>query len=320
MTLSPAHRKIAVFGATGTAGRAAAGAVRDAGHTALAVGRRDPALSGIPFVETDITDTAGVTASLRAHRIDGIISCIASRTGAPKDAWAVDHDANLTLLTAAQEAGVTQFILLSAICVQKPLLAFQHAKLAFETALVGAGLRYSIVRPTAFFKSVSGQLDRIRRGKPYLMFGQGDLTACKPISDRDLGDYIARCLDDPALANRVLPIGGPGPALTPLDMGDALFRLTGMTPRYRRVPPALLRGIATGLDWTGRVNPRLAAKADLARIGHYYATESMLVWDRDKNRYDADATPETGRDRLFDYYARLIDGTAILERGAHAVY
>jgi divinyl chlorophyllide a 8-vinyl-reductase len=31
---------------------------------------------------------------------------------------------------------VTQVVLLSAICVQKPLLAFQQAKLAFEQALV----------------------------------------------------------------------------------------------------------------------------------------------------------------------------------------
>ena len=38
----------------------------------------------------------------------------------------------MTALAAAAEAGVAHFVLLSAICVQKPLLAFQHAKLAFE--------------------------------------------------------------------------------------------------------------------------------------------------------------------------------------------
>lgn len=40
---------------------------------------------------------------------------------------------------------------------------FQKAKLAFEEKLVAAGeageIGYSIVRPTAFFKSVSGQLE-----------------------------------------------------------------------------------------------------------------------------------------------------------------
>ena len=42
--------------------------------------------------------------------------------------------------------GVTQMVLLSAICVQKPLLAFQHAKLAFKKQLIRSGLTYSIAR------------------------------------------------------------------------------------------------------------------------------------------------------------------------------
>lgn len=43
------------------------------------------------------------------------------------------------------------------------MLQFQKAKLAFEAELTAAGdageIGYSIVRPTAFFKSVSGQLE-----------------------------------------------------------------------------------------------------------------------------------------------------------------
>jgi divinyl chlorophyllide a 8-vinyl-reductase len=64
-----------------------------------------------------------------------------------------------------------RFVLLSAICAQKPLLAFQHAKLAFEAALIDSGLTYSIVRPTAFSKSLSGQVERVKRGRPFLVFG-----------------------------------------------------------------------------------------------------------------------------------------------------
>ena len=108
-------------------------------------------------------------------------------------------------LAAAHTAGISQMVLLSAICVQKPLLAFQHAKLAFEEALMESGVPYSIVRPTAFFKSLSGQIDRLKRGKPFLVFGDGTLTACKPISDNDLADYLADCLDDESRHNRVLP-------------------------------------------------------------------------------------------------------------------
>ena len=213
-----------------------------------------------------------------------------------------------------------QFVLLSAICVQKPLLAFQQAKLAFETALVDSGLDYSIVRPTAFFKSLSGQVERVKRGKPFLVFGDGTLTSCKPIDDDDLADYLADCLDDASRHNRVLPIGGPGAAITPRQQGERLFALLGRPPRFRQVPVAMLDAVIGVLGAAGRVVPALAGKADLARIGRYYATESMLVLDPETGRYDAAATPSTGTQTLFDYYERLLSGATAPERGDHAVF
>ena len=190
------------------------------------------------------------------------------------------------------------------------------AKLAFEKALIDSGLRYSIVRPTAFFKSLSGQIERVRRGKPFLLFGDGRLTSCKPVSDADLGAYLAACVDDPARHNRVLPIGGPGPAITPREQGEALFRLIGRPARFKQVPVGLLDAIIAVLDVGGRVVPRLADKAELARIGRYYATESMLVLDPVTGRYDAEATPSTGSETLLDYYARVVAGDAAVERDA----
>jgi divinyl chlorophyllide a 8-vinyl-reductase len=245
---------------------------------------------------------------------------MASRTGAPQDAWRVDYQANLHALQLAKELGVKHFVMLSAICVQKPLLAFQHAKLAFENALMASGLTYSIVRPTAFFKSLSGQLHRVQAGKPYLIFGDGKQTACKPISDDDLGDFIAGCLALESRHNRILPIGGPGPAITPYAQGQYLFQLLGKTPRFKSVPLGLLHGVANVLGALGKLIPVLADKSELARIGHYYASESMLVWDAKAQRYDADATPSYGEQTLFDAYAKWVKGEAIPERGDHAVF
>ena len=204
--------------------------------------------------------------------------------------------------------------------MQRPHLEFQRAKLAAEAALAASGLRYSIVRPTAYFKSLSGQLDRLRAGKSFLVFGDGQVTACKPISDRDLARYMVGCLDDPARLNRILPIGGPGPAMTPLEQGELLFQALGATPRFRHVPLRLMDGIVGGLTLGGRVAPGLRAKADLARIGRYYATQSMLVLDPKTGRYDADATPETGHETLGGFYARLARGEVTAPRGDHAVF
>ncbi|MEO1105534.1 MAG: epimerase, partial [Pseudomonadota bacterium] len=154
----------------------------------------------------------------------------------------------------------------------------------------------------------------------FLVFGDGTLTACKPISDGDLARYLVLCLDDPRLQNQILPIGGPGPAITPRAQGEHLFALLGRTPRFREVPVRFLDTIIGVLGAAGRIVPKLGEKAELARIGRYYATESMLVLDPTTGRYDADATPSFGTQTLFDFYAQLVAGTATAERGDHAVF
>ena len=322
-------RRILLLGATGTIGRATALALALAGHEVVCFlrPRTDPQavsrqLPGVTLRFGEVTSVESLARdAFGGERFDVLVSCLASRTGAPRDAWAIDHDAHVLALAAARQAGVTQMVLLSAICVQKPLLAFQHAKLAFEKKLMDSGLTWSIVRPTAFFKSLSGQIARVRRGKPFLVFGDGTLTACKPISDDDLAAFIAACIDDPARHNRILPIGGPAAAITPRQQGEHLFKLLGKPPKFKQVPVGLLDAIIAVLGTLGRVVPALAAKAELARIGRYYATESMLVMDPVTGRYDADATPSTGSQTLFDFYERVVrQGERAPERGDHAVF
>jgi divinyl chlorophyllide a 8-vinyl-reductase len=327
-------QRVLVLGATGTIGQAAVKSLLREGHEVvcfirakagvkgqLALQDWQAKLPGAIFRTGNVTDAKSLTQDGFANEhFDTLMSCLASRTGNPKDAWAIDHAAHMLALKVAQEAGVKHFVLLSAICVQKPLLTFQHAKLAFEDALVKSGMRYTIVRPTAFFKSLCGQIDRVRKGKPFLLFGDGQLTACKPISDPDLGNYLAQCVSDPELHNRILPIGGPGPAITPLQQGEYLFALLGKTPKYSHVPVKMMDLIIGALSLLGHVIPPLANKAELARIGRYYATESMLVWNAAQDRYDADATPSTGRETLWDCYQDLVSGKTSLERGDHAVF
>ena len=334
-TSTPAPpRRVFMLGATGTIGQATVRALVQRGHEVVCLVRPRAEAGGklssadlaamLPGAELrfgDVTDPASLARDgFRGERFDVLVSCLASRTGAPKDAWAIDHRAHVNALAAAQAAGVTQMVLLSAICVQKPLLEFQRAKLAFEAALIASGMTYSVVRATAFFKSLSGQIDRVRRGKPFLLFGDGKLTACKPISDDDLGRYLAQCIDLPERHDRILPIGGPGDAITPRAQGEQLFALLGREPRFKAVPVKLLDTIIAVLGTLGHVVPKLADKAELARIGRYYATESMLVLDPATGRYDAAATPSTGTETLFDFYAKAVKGEASVDRGDHAVF
>jgi divinyl chlorophyllide a 8-vinyl-reductase len=318
-------RRIFLLGATGTIGRATLTALVERGHEVVAFVRPSSIKSlestGAEIRLGTVTDAQSIIRDgFRGEHFDVLLSCLASRNGTPEDAWRIDYQANLHALDSAKTNGVQHFVLLSAICVQKPQLAFQHAKLAFEKALIESGFTYSIVRPTAFFKSLSGQVERVRNGKPFLLFGNGKLTSCKPISDADLANYLADCVVDSTLQNRILPIGGPGDAITPKQQGESLFALLGKEPRFRHVPVRMLDIIVSGLDMVGRVLPAAKSKAELARIGRYYATESMLVWNPGIDAYDPAGTPSTGSDTLQDHYKRLIEGSSSDDRGEHAVF
>jgi divinyl chlorophyllide a 8-vinyl-reductase len=291
----PSARSVLLAGASGTIGRAVLAQLEAQGHKVTTPGR---AVLG---------DAQGLARVMAAARPEVIISCIASRSGAPRDAQAVDYAANSRLLSAAQAAGAGQFILLSAICVQKPRLAFQHAKLAFEAELAASGIGYTIIRPTAFFKSLSGQVKRVKAGKRFVIFGDGELTRCKPISDSDLARFILGAIGNAEMLNKILPIGGPGPAISPREQGELLFRLAGRKPRFRSVSPRIF-------DWAERLfalgaplSDWCAEKAEYARIARYYATESMLVLDPATGIYCADLTPEFGQETLESHYRQLLE-------------
>ena len=213
-------------------------------------------------------------------------------------------------------------MLLSAICVQKPLLTFQKAKLKFEAALQAAGdITFSIVRPTAFMKSLAGQVSSCKGGGPYVMFGDGNLASCKPISEADLAAYMADCIRDPALWDRVLPIGGPGEALSAAQQGAMLFDVLGQEPRFVQAPVALFDAINGFLDFLAGIFPSLTDAAEFGKIGKYYAVESMLVMDPVTGKYDAAATPSYGKDTLRSFFEKVArEGMAGQELGDAAVF
>lgn len=308
-------KRVLVLGASGTIGRAVVRALLDDGHATVAALRRsssgeqaavDLARANAECRFGDVADPASIERDLlQGEPFDAVISCLASRSGTAKDADAIDYQANSNAVAAAKAAGVEHFILLSAICVQKPLLAFQREKLRFEAELAASGLTYSIVRPTAFFKSLSGQVKGVQKGKPFMVFGNGELTRCKPISDANLARFIAGCISDTERHNRILPIGGPGPAIGPLDQAAMLSDLLGREVKVRRVPVGMM-SVFAGLFALGeRWSSWCAEKAEYARIARYYATESMLVLDEETGQYDPDMTPEFGEDTLRDHYAKL---------------
>ncbi|KAL0376526.1 UNVERIFIED_CONTAM: Divinyl chlorophyllide a 8-vinyl-reductase, chloroplastic [Sesamum calycinum] len=285
-------------------------------------------LSGANVCFSDVTNLESLEKSIEnlGMSVDVVVSCLASRSGGVKDSWLIDYEATKNSLLAGRKFGAEHFVLLSAICVQKPLLEFQRAKLKFEAELIeetkkDKGFTYSIVRPTAFFKSLAGQVELVKDGKPYVMFGDGKLCACKPISEPDLASFIADCVLSQELINKILPVGGPGDALTPLEQGEMLFRLAGKEPKFLKVPIQIMDFAIGVLDFLVKIFPSLEDAAEFGKIGRYYAAESMLIWDPETGEYDAEKTPSYGNDTLEEFFKRVLEeGMSGQELGEQTIF
>ena len=170
-----ANKRAVIVGATGYIGKYVTKEAVMRGYDTIAIVRPganvdSPFFKGVTIVYSDVTNFEELkNCEVFAEKSTAIISCLASRSGVKEDSFNIDYQATLNVLNAAIGGkGVDQFILLSAFCVRKPLLQFQKAKLLFEKSLIekqskGELQKYSIVRPTAFFKSVSGQFELLEK-------------------------------------------------------------------------------------------------------------------------------------------------------------
>ncbi|KAA8495447.1 Divinyl chlorophyllide a 8-vinyl-reductase, chloroplastic [Porphyridium purpureum] len=312
----PQDVNVVVFGSTGYIGKYVTKEFIKQGYRVTAFARPSSGIGGKKTMQDvrddfeggdvrfgDVTDLESVKAAfenLPDAKSTIVVSCLASRGGGIKDSNLIDYQATLNTLRAGREAGASHFILLSAICVQKPLLEFQRAKLKFEAELSKEAERdqdfsFSIVRPTAFFKSLAGQFERLGQGNAYIYFGDGKLCKCNAISESDLAKFMVLCAHQEEKRNSILPVGGPGEPVTPLEQAELQFALLGKKPKYSSAPIALFDVIINVLDTMGRLIPPLREAAEFGRIGKYYATEDMVG-------------PSFGEDTLEAFFVQARDG------------
>mmetsp|Transcript_4343 Transcript_4343/g.9614 ORF Transcript_4343/g.9614 Transcript_4343/m.9614 type:complete len:398 (+) Transcript_4343:98-1291(+) len=246
---------------------------------------------GAEVVECDVCDPDALTEKLKEissqgnGNIEAIVSCLASRSGIKKDAYKIDYQATLNCLESGRAVNARHFVLLSAFCVKNPWLQFQQAKLKFESALEAQNdMTWSIVRPTAFFKSVSGQLEVIQSGAPFVMFGDGEVTRCNPISEADLATYLIDSITDKSRQNKIIDLGGPDEPLTMKKQGEMLYDAIGKEPNFFYAPLWLFDAIIDSLQWVADTfdSETFENAAETGRIGKYYAVEDMLTTEPDE--------------------------------------
>lgn len=318
-TITPSSVRVIIFGATGYIGRYVVFEFVRQGYSVTAFARPRSGVkgskteadmradfAGAAVVFGDVTKPDDVARAFEegqeANKYEStvVVSCLASRTGGIEDSNRIDYEATLNTLEQGRKAGAGHFILLSAICVQRPLLEFQRAKLRFEAKLQMAAAEdetfsYSIVRPTAFFKSLAGQVERMKKGAAFVMFEDGQLCKCNALSERDLARFMALCARDEEKRNAILPVGGPGAAVTPKEQAEMLYRILGKEGKgkYWSLPIGLMDGAIGALDFLASFLPFMKEPAEFGKIGKYYAVEDMVG-------------PQFGEDTLEEFFENAV--------------
>ena len=306
-----ANTKVLLLGYTGYIGATLAKVLLQKNIQVICPVRNKKHLKKIENI--DFVDMSQIEIFLEALQVKPttIISCIASRKGGVLDSWNVEYTLNKFFLNLCKRVGINRFILLSALCVQKPTLEFQKAKLAFENLLQNSSLEYEIIRPTAFFKSLSGQIDRVKKGKSFLIFGNGELTSCKPISARDLSKFIIPLVTRSQSENKIHIIGGPGPPISPKRQAELLFELCKKEKKITHISPKLFLVITYALLPLSIVSKKIRDLREFLKIAYYYATESMLFWDEKIGSYSSNKTPEYGNESLEEYYKKILKNDVV---------
>jgi len=181
-------------------------------------------------------------------------------------------------------------------------LQFQYAKKDFEAKLrEQQDMTYSIVRATAFFKSVSGQLEVVDKGSPFVYFdlGGGKSATCNPISEPDLAAALVDTISDKTKENALWNLGGPDEGLSMRQQGEMLADVLGKEEAKLLGVPIGIFDFIIGLLQGGAdlfKSEKLADAAEFGRIGRYYAVVDMLTTDP-ADRY--------GRTTLREHYERI---------------
>jgi len=292
-------KTVLIVGATGYIGSSVVAEAVKQGHRVIAVTRSAKSADqfvGAEVVQADVTDSASIATAFKGE-IDAVISCLGCHSGLAKDFDAIDYQATLNVMNAALENGTKEFILLSAICVRKPELPLQLAKLKFEDELMRSGLNYTIVRPTAYFWVFDSQRKLIAKGRPGFLIGTGEQSCHNPISKEDLAEFMVSSIGNPERQDRVFVIGGPevpGNIISYKDGLNMVFKSMGKEPRFISVPGWAFTGLIGLTGFIGLFSRKIGEFSELLKIIYYYMRYDMRAPGYGSDTFEQHVTATVG--------------------------
>jgi NADH dehydrogenase len=168
---------------------------------------------GCELVEGDMTDAQSLRRAVDG--VDTVVHLAAIRQGSDEQFERIMTQGTRDLIAAAKEAGVTRFVLMSALGVSeesKDLVPYYGAKWEMERAVLSAGVPYVIFRPSFVFERDGGILptfSKLARLTPVTpIIGSGE-QRIQPIWADDVAAYFDRAVELEAATNRTFELGGP---------------------------------------------------------------------------------------------------------------
>ena len=249
--------KVLVVGATGTLGRHVVAKLRARGVSVRALTRsteRGAALaeSGAEVVRGDLIDAASLQRACVG--VDRVLAAAHSLFGTgPYRSENVDGAGHLSLIAAAEAAGVDRFVYTSARGASPDhAVDFFRTKYAIEQALATSRLEGVVLRPTAFMEqhvhAANGAI-LLTGGRPKFV---GPGTKLRNfVAASDVAELAARALLDEPLPFSNLEIGGPG-NYSNLDVMNLYARTAGVEPLASHLPITIARLISLAV---ARANP-----------------------------------------------------------------
>ena len=234
---------ILVVGGTGTLGIRLTRRLRERGQAVRVLARHagTTAPDGNSFEVQlgDVTRPEDVVAAMKG--VSTVVSAVHGFLSSPA---AIDRDGNANIIDAAAAAGADVILMsMVGVAADSPFELFRM-KFAAEQRLRSSGVRWTVVRPTAYLETWIDVFEQTaaRSGRP-LVFGRGR-NAINFVSAGDVADLVERVVCDPATRGETFSIGGPQ-NLTMLEFAAAIQRAAGRAAPPRHVPRAALRTMAT---------------------------------------------------------------------------
>jgi uncharacterized protein YbjT (DUF2867 family) len=238
---------ILVAGGTGTLGTQVVRLLVDRGQD-VRVLTRDPARRGhlpgtVQTLAGDLRDPATIAAAVQGCAT--VVSAVHGFAGPGRPSpEAIDRDANRGLIQAAVAAGVGLMVLVSVLgAAPDHPMSLHRAKHAAEQALQAAGVRWTIIRPTAYLETWIGIVGAKLPDKGQaLVFGPGR-NPVNFVSADDVAAVVDLAVHDRSLHGQVVEVAGPE-NLSFTQLAERLIAVSGRAGRTRHIPLPMLRAMS----------------------------------------------------------------------------